>query len=932
MMKHYTGLTLLSILALSTLLPAVRSNAAEGRERTSFDANWRFHIGEAGAQSSGLPVTGWRWKADSRGLASASEYASPSLDTSSNDWKTAGYDDVFRGRPGFAWFRATLPVAANQRLLHFENVDDNATIYLDGRKVGAHVGWGAPFDIDLSSAWPANAVAGTHVLAVLVENTGGGGGIQGPVTLGTPEKPVNHPEARSQYNDLRWRALDLPHDFVVEGKYDPKGDTSHGFLPFGVGWYRKTFTIPGSDRNHQIYLDFDGIYRNSSVWLNDHLLTNHPSGYTGFRCDITKLVNYGGKNVLAVRADARRTEGWWYEGGGIYRHVWLVKTSPVHVAHWGTFVTSDVRGLNNGTASAADILIRATVENNSATNAPCTITSQIVGPRGEAVATLAASERLTPNSRREVSHRIIIPRPALWSIEKPSLYKLVTSIAQNGRVVDRVVTPFGIRHIHFDAEKGFFLNGRPVKIKGTCNHQDFAGVGVALPDRLHVYKIEKLKAMGSNAYRCSHNPPAEELLDACDRLGMLVMDENRHLGDTYRDHTPSGTPYNNLTDLADMVKRDRNHPSIIMWSMCNEEGLQGSPEGGRIFAAMKNVVKKLDATRPVTCAMNGGWGYGISLVEDLQGCNYNPGGYDDYHRRFPKQPMYGSETASTVSTRGIYANDTQKGYVSAYDVNAPPWAQTAEVAWRPIAERAFVAGGYVWTGFDYRGEPTPYAWPCINSHFGIMDTCGFPKDNYYYYKAWWGSAPVLHILPHWNWHGKEDQLIDVWCQSNCDKVEMLLNGVSLGLKEVPRYGHVEWKVSYAPGHLDARGYKDGQVIIQDRVETAGPSAQLTLAPDRKTISADGKDVSVIAVSVRDSHGRVVPTADNEVHFKVTGPGRILGVGNGDPSSHEPDKAHKRRTFNGLCLLLVQSTGKPGTVQVTAESAGLQPTAITLQIK
>ncbi len=521
---------------------------------------------------------------------------------------------------------------------------------------------------------------------------------------------------------------------------------------------------------------------------------------------------------------------------------------------------------------------------------------------------------------------------SLWSIERPQLYTLHTSIVRDGREVDSLNTNFGIRTIRFDAEKGFFLNGKSVKLKGTCNHQDYAGVGIGMPDSLLYWRIKKLKEMGSNAYRCSHNPPAAELLDACDKLGMVVMDETRHLGDTYSPKTSRGTGYADLSDLKALLLRDRNHPSIIIWSLCNEEGLQGSAEGARIYSAMKDVVHLYDTTRPVSCAMNGGWGSGISNVEDLQGCNYNPGGSDGFHRDPPQQPMYGSETASTASTRGIYANYPARGYVSAYDANYPPWAQTAEDAWRPIAERDYLAGGFVWTGFDYKGEPTPYAWPCINSHFGIMDECGFPKDNWWYYKAWWGDQPIVHLLPHWNWADKQGQNISVWCYSNCERVELLLNGKSLGVKAMPKYGHLEWEVPFTPGTLLAKAYTGSGVTAQDRVETTGPPAAIRLTTDSKTLSADGEDVTMVAATVVDAQGRVVPTADDLVQFTVSGDAaRVCGVGNGDASSHEPDRASQRHAFNGLCMAVVQAGEKPGEVTFTATAAGLKSASLHLKV-
>ena len=406
---------------------------------------------------------------------------------------------------------------------------------------------------------------------------------------------------------------------------------------------------------------------------------------------------------------------------------------------------------------------------------------------------------------------------------------------------------------------GFFLNGKFVKLKGTCNHQDFAGVGIGMPDNLLYWRIKKLKEMGSNSYRCSHNPPTEALLDACDRLGMVVMDETRHLGDATGQKSDASTTYSDLSELNAMILRDRNHPSIIMWSMCNEEfAVQGTQHGADIFYAMKTRTLQFDTTRPITCAMNGGWGTGISLVEDLQGCNYNPGGYDSFHASFPSQPMFGSETASATTDRGIYANDSVNGYVSAYDT-------TAEASWQPVAVRPFVDGGHVWTGFDYKGEPSPYGWPCINSHFGAMDMCGLPKDAYYYYLAWWGNEPSVYIFPHWNWP-TPGQSVSVWCFANTDTVELFLNGVSQGAQAVPAFGHVSWSVPYAAGTLLVKGYTGGSLVASNQVSTTGAPAAIRLTTDRTTLTAGVEDLTVVYASVVDSQGRVVPLASNLVTF------------------------------------------------------------------
>jgi beta-galactosidase len=620
--------------------------------------------------------------------------------------------------------------------------------------------------------------------------------------------------------------------------------------------------------------------------------------------------------VLLVRVDATLGDGWFYEGAGIYRHAWLTKTNPIHVAHWGTFVRADV--LPN---AAAGVRISTEVDNESDTMRNCRVVSRILDPAGKAVATLTSPlAPIAAGSRQVFEQRADVPSPALWSIEQPDLYRLETTVESARGAFDSYSTPFGIRSIRFDANKGFFLNEKPVKIKGTCNHQDHAGVGAALPDRIQSYRIERLKEMGSNAYRTSHNPPTPELVDACDRLGMLMMCETRLM-----DSTPEG-----LSQLERMVRCHRNHPSIVIWSLGNEEPEQGTERGARIEATMKRLVQSLDDSRPCTQAMNNGYGgKGASNVVDVQGFNYNQPRIDQFHKDYPNLPIVGSETASTVSTRGIYANDKEKGYVRAYDTEAPSWASTAETWWKFYDLRPFLAGGFAWTGFDYRGEPTPYGWPCINSHFGIIDMCGFPKDNFYYYQAWWGSKPVLHLFPHWNWPGKEGQEIEVWVHSNTSRVELFLNGKSLGSQDLAHGSHLMWKVKYEPGVIEAKGFKGEQKVLSDKRETPGPAARILLRPDRGRVSADGEDVSLVAVEIVDAQGRPVSTAANEVSFQVSGKGKLIGVGNGDPSCHEPDKAASRSAFNGLAMAIVQAVKEGGEIRVTATSPSLESATATI---
>jgi beta-galactosidase len=726
------------------------------------------------------------------------------------------------------------------------------------------------------------------------------------------------------FDDSDWEPIDLPHDWGVALPFHKdKWLAAHGSKPLGrnypetsIGWYRRVFEIPAGDLGKRMSLEFDGVFRESTVVLNGNLLGRNLSGYTPFSYDITDHAWYGRKNILVVRVDATEHEGWWYEGAGIYRHVWLVKTNPVHVPQWGTFVTSEVRG------NSVTLTIATEISNDQESETSCTVVSKVLDSKGN----VAATHRVpaTPIAgwrRRQVTQKVKIGNPQLWSIDEPNMYRLETTLEAGETATDVCETPFGIRTVRFDKDKGFFLNGKTVKIKGTCNHQDHAGVGIALPDRLQYFRIAKLKEMGSNGLRTSHNPPTPELMDACDRLGMVVLDETRMFSSAAE----------GLSQLSRLIRRDRNHPSVVFWSTGNEEGEQGTDRGARMCRTMKRLVRRLDPTRPFTQAMNGGWGRGISPVLDVMGFNYKHAPeIDGFRQKFPNQPCVGTEVASTVSTRGIYFNDPGRGYVSSYDVNYPPWATTAEEWWQIYDQRPWLSGGFVWTGFDYRGEPTPYGWPCISSHFGLIDTCGFFKDLAYYYKAWWGDKPVLHLFPHWNWGDSEGKPIDVWCFSNLDRIELFLNGKSLGAKTVEKNSHVAWKVNYMPGTLEARGYKGGRQVMTAKSQTTGKPEKIVLQPDRAIIRADGEDVSVVAVSVADSQGRVVPVAQNLITFQVSGNGRLIGVGNGDPSSHEADKASERHAFNGLCVAIVQSMKQTGQINVQASTPGLESTTATIE--
>ncbi len=728
------------------------------------------------------------------------------------------------------------------------------------------------------------------------------------------------------YDDSAWQAVELPHDWAVDLPFTPFGAPGseadkigayQGFKPLGrrfpatsVGWYRRELPIAAAEAGRRLFLDFDGVGRDCLVILNGFVVGGNESGYVPFRLDISDFVKPGEPNILLIRCDVSLGEAWSYEGAGLYRQVRLVSCAPAHIRHWGTAVRCTVEG--EATGDAASIAITTEIDNDGPT-LPIRLRSTLLDPQGKPVAVLLSDPVTLPDwGAHELTQTVRLDRPALWSLEQPSLYQLISEIIEDDRVIDRQETPFGIRSVRFDADHGLFLNGKPVKVKGTCNHQDHAGVGFAVPDSLHVWRIEQLKAMGSNAYRSTHHPAPPAVLEACDRLGMLVLEETRQMSSNSEA----------LGQLERMVRRGRNHPSIFLWSIGNEEIHRGSETGARIAETMKRRVYALDGTRPVTEAFNGKLGKGASRVLDVMGCNYYLDEIDAFHAAHPTVPMIGTETASTVMTRGAYHRDDQAGILPAYDREFPRWASTAERWWRFYDERPFLAGGFVWTGFDYRGEPTPFErWPQHSSYFGIMDSGGLPKDNYFYYRVWWRNEPMLHLFPHWTWPGREGQPVEVWVHANCHAVELLANGRSLGRQNLERNGHLQWTVPYAPGWIEARGFDaQGRQILTQRRETAGQPAAIALSSDRQRLKSG--EVAVVRAAVLDAAGREVPTADTLVRFRLAGAARLLGVGNGDPRSLEPDHADQRHAFNGLCVAILQARGN-GPIRVEAEAAGLR---------
>lgn len=800
---------------------------------------------------------------------------------------------------------------------------------------------------------------------------------------GVPARPEGDPGGDVPYtqpgfDDGGWRRLNLPHDWGVEGPFDQELPGETGKLPWaGVAWYRKHFTVPAGDSGRQLYLDVDGAMAYAAVWLNGKFVGGWPYGYASWRLDLTPYVRFGAENVIAVRLDNPPESSRWYPGGGIYRHVWLVKTAPVHVAHWGTYVTTP-----EVTRDDATVNLKVTVDNRSASDANALVRTLVYEltpdgrKAGKPAAVFAPVGLKVPAGGSETAGASArVSGPKLWGAASPNLYAAVTTVEQNGKVVDSYETVFGIRSIRFDVSRGFFLNGEHVRLNGVCDHHDLGALGAALNRRALERQLEILKEMGVNAIRTSHNPPAPELLELCDRMGLVVMDE---AFDAWR-RGKKKNDYHLLfddwheKDLRAQMRRDRNHPSVILWSIGNEIEEQRSAEGHRVAEELARIVHEEDTTRPVTAAANhteAGYN-GFQKIVDVFGYNYKPTEYGKFRQANPSIPLFASETASTVSSRGEYffpvSDDKSRGQadfqVSSYDLYAPPWATPPDTEFRGQDEFPFVAGEFVWTGFDYLGEPTPY-WddsknmlnftdpseqqraadelrrlgrirvPSRSSYFGIVDLAGFKKDRFYLYQARWRpDLPMAHILPHWNWPERAGQVTPVHVYTSGDEAELFLNGRSLGRrKKGPFEYRLRWDdVRYEPGELRVVAYKGGRKWAEDVVKTTGPATRLTLRADRAEVRADGEDLSFVTVAVADRGGLVVPRSKNRIRFEISGPGEIVAVDNGDATSHEPFQAKEHSAYNGLCLVIVRAqAGRPGRIRLRAQSDGLAAAELSIR--
>ena len=729
-----------------------------------------------------------------------------------------------------------------------------------------------------------------------------------------------------KFNDSTWQEVRIPHDWVTTLPYAQKASHSHGYKTVGyqypetsVGWYRKVITIPESDLGKHIALQFDGIFRNARVWFNGFYMGTEPSGYATQVYDVTEYVNYGGENLVCVRADATLEEGWFYEGAGIYRDAWLIKSAAVSVAPFSTFVYADLKA----PYTSATIHVDTEVNNHSLEPQTCTVEHRLLDAQGNEVGrTSTASLDLKGKQTSGCKQMLTLDRPHLWDTTDPYLYQVETTVKVNGLVTDVYMTTTGIRDVEFDADRGFLLNGKEVELKGVNMHQDHAGVGAAIPEALMAWRIKQLKKLGCNAYRASHNPMTPAQLDICDREGILVIDENRL----------SGINTEHLRLLENMIKRDRNHPSIVLWSDGNEEwGMENTIQGTRIAAAMREYTRMLDPTRHSTMANAGG----SELIKGLDVVGFNYIAQNDVDNRKEANPTWkivGTEETTGCGTRGVYFDSPdQPGHMVSINRGTQPGVENViERGWKFYDERPWAAGVFYWTGFDYRGEPNPLSYPAHDSEFGILDYCGFPKDEACYLKAWWTNEPVLHIFPHWNLQGHEGQEVEIWAYSNCDEVELTVNGKKLGRQAMPKNGHLKWKAVYQPGRRVATGYKNGKRILKQTIETTNPATKIVLTSDRGLITADGRDVAIVTVEILDNKGRIVPDACPMLTCTLEGDGRILGVGNGDPSYLGPDHPNELDchtfqipAFNGLAQILIQSGHAPAALQLNCSSNGLK---------
>jgi beta-galactosidase len=751
------------------------------------------------------------------------------------------------------------------------------------------------------------------------------------------------------FADSSWRTLDLPHDWSIEGEFseqNPAG-AAGGALPGGVGWYRKAFAIPAADTGEVVFVEFDGVYRNSEVWINGEYLGKRPYGYSSFRYELTPHLRYGtARNVIAVRVDnSQQPNSRWYSGSGIYRHVRLVISDPVHVDQWGTYVTTPAVS-----AESSLVTLRTTIRNERHAAQPILVRTIVYDSAGKEVATASSEARVPGDSVAEIAQALTVRQPVLWSLERPYLYRAVSRVMCGDKPCDDYATPFGVRSFVFRADSGFFLNGHAVKIRGVCLHHDLGALGSAVNTRAIERQLEIMRAMGANALRTSHNPPAPELLDLTDRMGIIVLDEAFDMWKKEKTKYDYHLDWDawHVRDLSDMVRRDRNHPSVFMWSIGNEVMEQWTNDDSTaapIARELAGIVHALDPTRPVTQAANNGSPQNPVFhagALDLLGHNYHHEVWKDFPTQYPGAKFVITEAMSALNSRGVYEQPSDsvasyetpyvknhgpqpnKNYrLSSYDNRKAFWGSLHEESLRLFERYPFLSGMFIWQGIDYLGEPTPYEWPARSSYFGVVDLAGFPKDPFYLYQSVWTDRPMLHLFPHWNW--TPGDTIDVWAYTNAEQVELYLNGAFQGVRlKEGRVGHLMWRVAYKPGTLRAVARTSGQVTARTVVRTAGAPARIALTPDRARIRADGDDLSFVTVTVQDRRGVAVPTAEPLIRFRVSGGARIVGVDNGDQISHTSFQAKRVRLFNGKALVIIRAGTKAGTAVLHAQADGLAP--------
>jgi beta-galactosidase len=932
---------------LSLFILSCKENINPGLQ---FEKNWKFSIGDI--EGAGQPLfddKSWRtvdlphdWSIEGIAQSDIDEYI-PEYNIVKGDWQFSKGDNMLWSKPNFndkswqavklpanwethsnytpdyvfGWYRRELTIpaelAGKDIILNIGKIDDADETWFNGVKVG---GMGS-FPPNFTTAWE---MLRYYKIPHDIINYGGKNSI-----------------AIRVFDGIMGGGIYIEGENVSEGPFESAcpGGGGAGFINAGTGWYRKEFTLPVSIKDKRIFIDFDGVYMNSDVWINGEHLGNRPYGYSGFRYEMTKFLKFGKeKNVLAVRVHVQQPCSRWYSGAGIYRNVHLTVTDPVHIDHWGTYITTP-----SVTEDEAIIQIETKIKNQSASVQPVTLETSVIDESGHTVGSFISLQKIDIDSISIFRQTIKLSNPILWTLEHSALYSARFKVVINDRIVDENETSFGIRSFEFTHDEGFYLNGKHVDIKGVCLHHDLGCLGSAINKRAMERQLEIMKSMGCNAIRTSHNPPAPKFLDLCDQMGFLVMDE------AFDEWMRSKTMYGygrffsewSERDVADMVRRDRNHPSIILWSIGNEIPEQDNSNAFEMSKRLVDICHREDPTRPVTSGCNSPEAAvrtGFSKPLDVFGINYN---MEFYKTEKGKAKLLGSETTSAVSTRGEYNLVPENGkMVVKYQLDNQCSAyndSTAETILKLIKNSPWIAGQFLWTGFDYIGEPSPFSWPSVSSYFGIVDLCGFPKDRYYLYQSQWTDKPMVHILPHWNWQGSEGIEIPVWCYSNAESVELFLNGKPLGERKFSdtKDLHLKWDVPFTPGILKAVAKSNGKTVSIDEVQTTDVPAKLVLNPDRTDIKADGNDLSFIKVEIVDKEGRVCPNATNLVKFKIKGEGFIAGVDNGNPISHEHFKASERKAFHGLCLAVVQSKAKSGKILLSAESDGLQAAEVVIQV-